>query len=99
MLSEKNYHLAPTYSIKAQVPEQRLHEDLSQVGVRMARCSAVGAVRGSCKARARRQYLRAISRRAVTQERGHMGVVLETGQDNVELHPLGHRVTHAFQRT
>ena len=77
-----------TYGIKAQVPEQRLHEDLSQVCVGVSCCGAVCGVRGGCETRARTKYLRAVGGGAVTQERSHVGVVLETGQDNVQLHPL-----------
>lgn len=77
-----------TYSIKAQIPEQRLHQNLSQVGVRVAGCGAVRGVRRGCEALAGGQNLGAVSRRAVTQERGHVGVVLQTGQDDVQLHPL-----------
>ena len=79
---------ASPYSVKAQVPEQRLHEDLSQVGVRMSCCGAVRRVCGGCEARTGRKYFGTVSRRAVAQERGHVGVVLQTGQDNVQLHPL-----------
>ena len=76
------------YGIKAQVPEQRLHEDLSQVGVRVARRGAVRRVWGGCEARPRGGHLGGVGGGAVTQQRGHVGVVLQAGQDNVELHPL-----------
>ena len=94
LLSDTEHHPTSTYSIKAQVPEQRLHEDLSQVGVRVACCGAVCGVWSCCEGRTRRKHLGAVSRRAVTQERGHVGVVLQAGQDDVELHPLWHKHAH-----
>lgn len=98
LLSDTEHHPTSTHSVEAQVPEQRLHEDLSQVGVRVACCGAVRGVWGRCEGRARGKHLGAVSRRAVTQERGNVGVVLQAGQDDVELHPLWHKHTH-FEKT
>lgn len=60
----------------------------------MACCGAVCGVRGGREARGGGKHLGAIGGRAVTQERGHVGVVLETGQDYVKLHPLWQRHAH-----
>ncbi len=83
-----------TYCIKPQVSEQCLHEDLSQVCVRVGCCGTVCGVWRGREACTRRKHLGSISRRAVAQKRGHMGVVLKAGQYNVQLHPLWHRHTH-----
>lgn len=80
--------LFSTYGIKTQVPEQCLHEDLGQVGVRVACYGIICRVCQGCKSRSRWEHLRAISGWAVSQKRSHMGVVLQAGQDDVQLHPL-----------
>lgn len=70
---------SPTHSVEAQVPEQRLHKDLSQVGVRMARGSVVRRVEWCREAGSRGLHLGAVCWSTVAQQRGHVGVVLQAG--------------------
>lgn len=70
---------SPTHSVEAQVPEQRLHKDFSQVGVWMARGSIVCGVQWRCEASSRGLHLGAVGWGTVAQQRGHVGVVLQAG--------------------
>ena len=64
--------------MEAQVPEDGLHKDLSQLGVRVAGSLA--------------QAHQAVNL-GETQQGGYMAVVLETDEDDAELHPLTQRET------
>ncbi|TNN33881.1 hypothetical protein EYF80_055954 [Liparis tanakae] len=94
-----------THGVEAQVPEQRLHEDLGQVGVGGA--AGRGAVRSGLRggreaAGAGAERLGPVGRGAVAQEGRHVGVVLQTGEDDVQLHPLWERThthTHIYTHT
>lgn len=86
-----------SHRVEAQVPEKRLHEDLSQVGVRVTCGSVVSWVGGRRWPVGSRLHLGAISWTAVAQQRGHVGVVLQAGQDDVQLHPLEVREQQDFQ--
>lgn len=72
-------NISPTHSVEAQVPEERLHKDLSQVGVRMARGGVVRGIQRCREASSRGLHLGAVGWGTVAQQRGHVGVVLQAG--------------------
>lgn len=70
---------SPAHSVEAQVPEQRLHKDLSQVGVWMACGGVVRRVQWCREASSGGLHLGAVRWGTVAQQRGHVGVVLQAG--------------------